>query len=86
MTELSRRDFLKGIAAGTLSVAGMGVLNAVAPAALAEEAPATTKIRAMRMAIVTVSRWLRCNRCKISSALANRFSRSGCVHLWKTPV
>ena len=44
MAKLSRRDFLKGIAAGTLSMAGMSVLGAVAPAALAEEAPAATKI------------------------------------------
>ena len=44
MAKLSRRDFLKGIAAGTLSVAGMGVLGAVAPTAHAEGAPAGTKI------------------------------------------
>lgn len=44
MSRISRRDFLKGIAAGTLSAAGMSVLNAVAPAALADEAPASTQI------------------------------------------
>jgi len=41
MGNLSRRDFLKGVAAGAASVAGIGVLNAVGGAAVAEAAEAT---------------------------------------------